>query len=189
MISVIRLRNELRTDPTKDDENILDLNAVVAQWERLTAKLWKIRSGVTKTFRPTNTDIFLWIPLLPVTSLSIKEWDDDVKFASATTTDPAEYELNAKTGSIRLIKAERDLSRWSHNVEATFSGGYADDAWPEDVVQVCLRQLRYGRVRSNAQRLGIESTAVSTGTTSYMKDTYLPEFLETARAYRRNIIQ
>ena len=126
MITTADVRNRIAVDPAVESTHIAPLIAsAVTLFERMTGRLWLRRTDYQATLRVAEPGVqrTVWLPLYPVETVSIVEWDDDQRVTDADAVDATDYDLQADIGSVRRVSGF-----WSRHVRATITGGYASAA-------------------------------------------------------------
>lgn len=156
MITTADVRNRIAVDPSVESTHIAPLIAsAVTMFERMTGRLWLRRTGYQAHILVAEPGVqrTIWLPLYPITSLAIVEWDEDQRVDDAETVDAADYDLQADIGSVRRVSGF-----WSKHVRATITGGYADAASlraiPEmaDIPDALVEQVAFQYERNSGGR-------------------------------------
>lgn len=180
MISLARLRRDLQVTPDQEDSLADTKASVVALWEQVTNRLWASRTGYVEEIRPTiTTEDTLRLRLSPVSAVTLVE----ERAAGSSTwdaVDSTDYAVQAPDRLVRLT------SVWGPEVRVTYSGGYADDAAPADVLMALVSQMRFQGARLGQDRIAVRGQTVQGGGATFLEDGFLaPFFRKLAARYRR----
>jgi len=158
--------------------------AIIGQWERLAGGRWAAETDTTEILEPLHERIrTLELPLGPVTSVtSVKErsFDDATDWADLAALAATSYRLDGE--GRRLMKRG---GFWRDEVELVYSGGYADDTAPGDILEALVLQARFMAERHAAGKIALAQQAAKDATTTYLRADYHPLFMETAKRHRR----
>lgn len=180
MISLARLRRDLQVSPDQEDALADARASAVALWEQATDRLWALRTGFVEEIRPKITaEDTLRLRLSPVSSLSLVE-ERAAGESDWETLDASDYVLQAPDRLRRLD------GFWAPEVRVTYSGGYAEDTAPADVLLALVAQMRFQSVRLGQDRIAVRGQTVQGGGATFLEDGFLvPFFSKLADRHRR----
>ncbi len=188
MISLKYLRQSFAFSPKEEAKTVAGIAAAVDLWESVTRGLWKARTNYVETVQPgAPTCRSLFLRLSPVTAIATVQergsWGDhgavsiDGDWETLTTDDfvlltPREL-VRARAGS------------WSPFVKVTYSGGYADDAAPDDVLRAIAVQVAFDAKRNDDFRIVTSSQNFEGGAGVFLDSRAHPMFTAAARRHVR----
>lgn len=190
MITVADVRNRIAVDPKVESTQIAPMIAsAVTLFERMTGRLWLKRTDYEARIRVSEPGVqrTIWLPLYPVDSMVLSEWDDDQREADAVVVDATEYDLQADIGSVRRIN-----EAWSMRVKAVINGGYENAAAlraiPEmaDIPEALVEQVAFMYERTTGGRRAVTSVFGNRGGggATFIQGTNSPIFEQCVRAHR-----
>lgn len=205
----------MRRDIAVDDEAIYTatLNTVESMFESMTKRMWKYREGHVKLFtldwENQRNAKRLYAPIFPINTTSnaaatpqiaVKHWQTPDEEANATVlTLGKDFQLEAERG----IVIRTMVSNWFDCVKMTVSGGYASansgiqpsaglrtpPETPADVVEAICRQAAYMRLRTQSDRIILQSQSSLQGSANasftYSDKPHDSMFLQVVKTYTR----
>ena len=211
LVTIADLR--LRRDIAVDDEAVYVsmIDTVESMFETMTKRLWKYREGHVKMFsldaENQRTAKRLFAPIFPINTtlgtpkvpqIEVKHWQTpDTESEAKVLEFGKDYQLELERGVVIRTMP----SYWFDMVKMTVSGGYASansqtyqatglrapPAPPADVVEAICRQVIYMRLRTQQDRIVLQSQSSLQSSVSF---TYTdkpndPMFLQVVRSYTR----
>lgn len=209
-ISDIRLRRDIAVD----DESVYNayLETVENMFENMTKRLWKYREGVEQNlFLESQNQVNatrLYTKIFPIIKIAasgipqvtVKQWSISQAESEATTLDYLDdYHVIADRGII----TRRMPNNWRNNVKIVVSGGYkgtnattavtagfaTPPATPPDIVEAIVRQAVFMRLRTEGDRLVLQSQSSLQGTANvsyaYLDKPIDPLFAAIVSVYTR----
>lgn len=208
-ISDLRLRRDIAVD----DEAVYMayLDTVEAQFESMTKRLWRYRENDVQFYRldweNQRGAKRLYTRLFPINTttagapcIEVKHWQTPDTEANATTLVlNTSYQLQADRGVI----TNTTMSKWFDTVKVTVSGGYASanapvsvtNGWnvppvtPPDIVEAICRQSIYMRLRTEGDRIVLQSQSSLQGQANvsftYSDKPHDAFFLQVVKTYMR----
>lgn len=175
--------------PEKEAEAMAAVTTAIDLFESKTNRLWKAREDHVQVIRTTHHSAkSVFLDLWPIEEIGTVEiagaWVDgglrpdleweELDVADFGVIDPTQNEL------VRL-----DGLNWTPYIRVTYTGGYADDEAPSDVLRAIAMQARYLTSRYDGERFLQKGQAIEGATVSYEDSKAHPYFLEVAKRLRR----
>lgn len=189
MISIKTLRARVPMASAAQELEVLEPArlAVIRVFENATGRLWSKRTNyvqrlyVHEWMRRSGK---IQLPIVPVASIEIKEWDNSEKYADAEVVSSDDYDVDPYQMVVRRI-----TGCWDCNVEMKITGGVEDDD-PEyaDVTQAMIEQVMYWLERRRADHVGVSSQAFEGGSTTYLTQNLCASFQAVASQRRRVVV-
>ena len=162
MISLQKLRTLIDVTIENDAEITMIRDAVVQDFKTCTRRFWTSGS-YSEEMKPGFECDSLFVRGYPILTITVSERDDKADSWTALVAD-TDYEWNPY-GQINNL---RDAS-WLKYVKIDYTGGYADDAAPADVLYALALEIRRILFRDASERIGLDSQLLSdNGTTKYL---------------------
>lgn len=182
MISISRMRENIPALASKDAELEALRSAVEQQFEELTGFLWAERTAyvavLENSLRGEERDT-VWVPLAPVTALTLVEEKMRSPGAAWSTVASTDYEL---VGQRRLNKLTGD---WADLVRVTLTGGYSDTTCPADLQNALLVQAKLLQARTSDTMIALSQQAVEKTSANLLAPDLHPLFAQAVRSRRR----
>lgn len=174
MIPMSLARDFLTITADREALASLFIEATIELLEQQTARLWKYRTShvtVENIDLPGRT--YVWAPLFPLASVSLREWSKlDTAPIEVPTTD---YQVDMRRGRItRLRQAD-----WLQFLEITMTGGYTEETCPQGARLAVLTQAKYTMQRTSDASIAVRYQAMRGGSVGFAAEEMHPLF----RAY------
>lgn len=177
MISLPRLRAVTKSN--SDLEFLRD--AVVGQWEKATGGLWLRRIGYVQEMTVPDRTNKVWLSLRPLETLTSVE-EREKGSATWTTVDSSGYYNDEH----RVERIGQDY--FEKNVRFTYTGGYADDTAPEDILNAIATQVQFLQQRLSNEHLISRSRTVGDSQVVFLESAgQHPYFKQIAQQRRRKV--
>jgi hypothetical protein len=177
MITTAELKQYVKLDPNDDRvkaQSVID--SVVDMFESMTRRLWVYREAYAQTTRVDDHDLYFWLDLFPVMSLSLTEWSPRSGQSSAVVIDADDYYLKAATGRVERLRH----GRWLGFIQATITGGYTPTTAPPRIKQALIAQVSFVMKRLSQNTIDVSSLAFEKGSTTMLTPDLHPLFREVA---------
>jgi hypothetical protein len=185
MISIRAIRERVTVPADKDGQLKDLLNEAIDLFEQATGRLWNRREDyVYETSLESIYDQSIWLPLYPIESIVVAEWDPYASPSAAyADIDVADYNVNKKVGRVDHARS----SPWSNNrLQFTITGGYDETTVPPGVRRMILLQIEFMQQRLAPDKLAVEAVSISrAGTTSFLSPGLHPLVADFAEGVRR----
>lgn len=188
MISLPYLRQSFQFSPKEEARALALIDAAVDLWESATRGLWKARTGHSETVQlGASTCGSLFLRLSPVTAIANVEergsWGDH-------GVPSIDGDWEALTADDYVLLSPRELKRarsasWSPYVRVSYSGGYANDTAPDDVLRAIAVQVAFDAKRNDDFRLVTSSQNFEGGAGVFLDSRAHPLFTAAARRHVR----
>jgi len=166
-----------------DQAEIL-LAEVTAQFEQLTARKWEQSAGEVWLTRVNERSLVIWIPITPVTAVTLVE--SRLMAESAwSTIEATEYELvDGPSGELQRL-----ARYWEDRVRITYTGGHTASTCPADVQNALVTQARFLSQRRRPEAIALKGKAMKDGSSEFMERAdYHPLFKSVAASHVRRIL-
>lgn len=163
MISTQRLRILVDVTDKNDAEVSLVLDAVVSEFETATRRKWSVSTGRLQVLRPGNADnAYLFLDCYPATVVTlVREREDGGTWVDLV--EGTDYRVDLRGGMVVNLRDE-----WLDEVEVTWSGGFANDAAPAEVLYALALEVRRTLARDASEKVALSAEALSeNGTTTF----------------------
>lgn len=179
-MSLQMLRSLVPVTPDNDAELTLTLNSVISEFKIATRRKWVYGSYIEE-IRPDFECDVLFVDGYPIQTISVSERASKSDSWTPLTVD-VDYVYDPKG----LIENIRDAA-WLKYVKIDYTGGYADDAAPPDVLLALALEVRRSMARNQDSRVVLDSQLISdNGTTKYLDLAQRhPAFLRAVNRYKR----
>lgn len=215
MIKLSTLREAIPSTTTERDAEIqrLDL-AVTAMWERLTRRLWRLRTSHVQYWNPgfkgeAQTGLSYRTRRrsarfpYEVTSTPTSPVRDKILFTALTpvtliSVEEWDFEeseadaVEALAADYYVVASEGKLVHttgfWKFNVKATMDGGWDPDDFATefpDVVEAMITQIKFMLARNADPLISMNSQSFEAGSTSYMQADMHPLFMAAVSRFRK----
>ena len=191
MITIARLREELRLPADRDGDLASIIAETVGLWEAETRRLWAWREDHTQVILPfTDRLSTIWLELGPVAEVTQVQESQGYPGETATTLDATIYTQYGSRGLRRLDGA------WAPGVRVTYSGGYAAEtaagppvipATPPEIARAFLIQARFRLARTGDANIAIQSQNFEGGSGVYLDPYMHPAFAGLAKRLARKV--
>lgn len=179
MISLSKLRAELRL-PVTDEEALADLRtAVIDQWEEATGRPWAAREDYVETFCTPGDASVLFLGLTPVTAM-VKVEERDLDDSTWEELDATDYVADGH-------RLERLGAYWARRVRVTYDGGYTETTCPGDIRAALAVQAKFMLARHANGMVAIKSNTGEGGSGVYEDADVHPYFRRVAMGRRRKV--
>ena len=201
MIDLQDIRAKFAAEEKEERHDVEPLmEAVLAQWDTLTARVWGRVEGFEQKWRirpnSRSTASVLWSKLYPIEAITISEWWSDEKESEASVVQADCYDVDFEVGRIQRLSrfAAVHGGYWPPNVKATMTGGWTVEAARESadmayIRSALLHQVVYLHDRLDDQKISVNSLSVQmgdgTGTTQFMRTVQHPIFSQAVHQHRR----
>lgn len=163
MISTQRLRTLVDVTDKNDAEVTLVLASVVSEFESSTRRKWTTSTGRLQVLRPDRSfDTYLFLDCYPVTIITlVREREDGGEWVDLV--EGTDYRVDLRRGMVVNLREE-----WLDEVEVTWTGGYANDTAPSDILYSLALEVRRTLSRDASEKVALSSEALSeNGTTTF----------------------
>lgn len=162
MMSIQMLRSLIEVTAENDAEVTLTLNAVVDEFKIATRRKW-ISGSYSTIIRPGLEQPILFVDGYPLSSVTVSE-REALSDSWTVLVNDSDYSWTA-SGMIENIRDQE----WAKYVKIDYSGGYAIDAAPSNVLLGIALEVRRNLARNESGRIVLDSQLISdNGTTKYL---------------------
>ena len=175
MISPATLNRILDVTVESSPEVRRIFDAVVAKFESRTKRKWSTTT-MTQVFEPEPEESALFLSVYPVTSVS-----SVIEKESLVDTDPTTLVVDTDV-AIQMTEGvlRNQRSAWAKVVSIAYTGGYAIDAAPADVLNALAYETARMLLRNCPDKIVVSRTRIQDGLTDFIdSDKEHPEFLRT----------
>lgn len=183
MISITRLRDTVKVPTDKESLLASTLAAVIETFERETGLLWRAtpEDGREQTIIVDSSgEETLFLDHARVDSIDTVEQRSATSGSDFEEIAEGDWIQDGRRGVRSLVGRFRGI------VRVTYSGGYANDQAPADIMHAIAMQVQFVLDRTSADKLIVSGVAnPAGGSVSYLAPDFHPLFKRTVDARKR----